>query len=126
MPLKWITRGEPVWEYARLPREVACDQALKLLDIRVYCMLSGSVWQGNTAQIGTRLLARYVGASRRLVVESLGRLEQRGHLHKAARRGQRQMYVLTSSVFGKKQRAGIEEVISSPSRTPRFASVGRE
>jgi hypothetical protein len=27
------------------------------------------------------------------------------------------------AVFGQKQRAGIEEVISSPSRTPRLASV---
>lgn len=99
------------------------DAQLKLLDIRVYCMLAGSVRQGNTARIGTRLLAVYVGASRRLVVESLQRLERQGHLHKAARHGQRQMYVLTSPVFGQKQRAGIEEVISSPSRTPRLASV---
>jgi DNA-binding transcriptional regulator PaaX len=102
---------------------VVGDAQLKLLDIRVYCMLAGSVRQGNTARIGTRLLAVYVGASRRLVVESLQRLERQGHLHKAARHGQRQMYVLTSPVFGQKQRAGIEEVISSPSRTPRLASV---
>src|ERR1017187_9911734 len=32
---------------------------------------------------------------------------------------------LNSLVFGQKQRAGIEEVISSPSRTPRLASVRR-
>jgi hypothetical protein len=99
---------------------------LKLVDIRVCCMLAGSLWQGNTARIGTRLLAVYVRASRRLVVESLHRLEIRGHVQKAARRGQRQMYVLTSPVFGQKQRAGIEEVISSPSRTPRLASVGAD
>jgi len=123
-PKKWITRGEPLWNYARLPREVICDPELKLLDIRVYCMLAGSVWQGNTARMGTRLLASYVRASRRLVVESLQRLEKRRYLEKAAaRRGQRQMYVLLSPVFGQKQRAGIQEVISSPSRTPRLASV---
>lgn len=125
-PKKWTTQGEPLWAYARLPREVIGDPELKLLDIRVYCMLAGSVWQGNTARIGTRLLASYVRASRRLVVESLQRLERRGHLAKAARHGQRQMYVLTSLVFGQKQRAGIEEVISSPSRTPRLASVGSD
>jgi hypothetical protein len=123
-PKKWITRGEPLWNYARLPREVVCDPELKLLDIRVYCMLAGSVWQGAAARMGTRLLAVHTGASRRLVVDSLRRLETRGHLQKAAgRRGQRQIYVLTSPVFGQKQRAGIEEVISSPSRTPRLASV---
>jgi hypothetical protein len=35
----------------------------------------------------------------------------------------RRIYHLRSLVFGQKQRAGIEEVISSPSRTPRLASV---
>ena len=105
---------------------MVCDPELKLLDIRVYCILAGSVWQGTTAKMGTRLLAAWTGASRRLVVESLQRLESRGHLQKAAeRRGQRQTYVLTSPVFGQKQRTGVEEVISSPSRTPRLASVRR-
>ena len=126
MALKWTTRGEPLWRYARLPREVVCDPELKVLDIRVYCILAGSVWQGTTAKMGTRLLAAWTGASRRLVVESLQRLESRGHLQKAAeRRGQRQTYVLTSPVFGQKQRTGVEEVISGPSRTPRLASVRR-
>jgi len=116
--------GEPLWAYARLPREGIGDPELKLLDMRVYGMLAGSVWQGNTARIGTRLLAGYVRASRRLVVKSLQRLERRGHIEKAAaRRGQRQMYVLLSPIFGRKQRAGFEEVISSPSRSPRLASV---
>jgi hypothetical protein len=112
------------WLYARVPREVVCDAGLKVLDIRVYCMLAGSVWQGTTARIGTRLIARSVHASRRLVIQSLGRLEKRGHLRRAVvLRGQREIYILTSPVFGQKQRAGVEEVISSPSRTPRLASV---
>jgi len=87
-------------------------------------MLAGAVWQGSTARMGTRLLAAYTGAARRLVVESLRRLETRGHLQKAAgRRGQRPIYVLTSPVFGQKQSAGIEEIIGSPSRALRLASV---
>jgi len=123
-PKKWTTRGEPLWNYARVPREVVCDRELKLLDIRVYCMLAGSVWQGSTARMGTRLLAAYTGAARRLVVDSLRPLETRGHLQKAAgRRGQRPIYVLTSPVFGQKQPAGIEEIIGSPSRALRLASV---
>ena len=74
----------------------------------------------------TPLLAAWTSASRRFVVESLQRLESRGHVQKAAaRRGQRQTFVLTSPVFGQKQRAGVEEVISSPSRTPRLAGVRR-
>ena len=35
----------------------------------------------------------------------------------------RETFVLTSLVFGQKQRAGVEEVISSPSKGRRFASV---
>ena len=121
--------GEPLpyWRYARIPREVVCDPGLEPLDIRVYCILAGSVWQGTTAKIGTRLIARGTHASRRLVIDSLRRLEARGHIQKAAvRRGEREMYILTSLVFGQKQRAGIEEVISSLSRTPRLASVGSD
>ena len=120
--------GEPLpnWLYARVPREVVCDPGLEVLDIRVYCMLAGAVWQGTTAKIGTRLIAGSIHASRRLVIDSLRRLEARGHIQKATvRRGEREIYVLNSLVFGQKQRAGIEEVISSPSRTPRLASVRR-
>ena len=120
--------GEPLpnWLYARVPREVVCDPGLEVLDIRVYCMLAGPVWQGTTAKIGTRLIAGSIHASRRLVIDSLRRLEARGHIQKATvRRGEREIYVLNSLVFGQKQRAGIEEVISSPSRTPRLASVRR-
>jgi len=118
--------GEPLprWAYARIPREVVCDATLKMLDVRVYCMLAGSVWQGATAKIGTRLIATCIHASRRLVIESLHRLEDRGHIRRAAvRRGQRETFVLMSLVFGQKQRAGVEEVISSPSKGRRFASV---
>src|SRR5258708_4797838 len=110
--------GEPLppWDYARVPREVVCDRELKLLDVRVYCMLAGSVWQGNTASIGTRLVANSIHASRRLVIASLRRLERRGHIRKAnpVRRGKREMYVLLSPVFGQKQRAGVEEVAWGP------------
>jgi hypothetical protein len=35
----------------------------------------------------------------------------------------RRIYHLTSSLFGQKQRAGIEEVIGSPSGMPRLAST---
>ena len=120
--------GEPLpnWVYARVPREVVCDQNLKPLDVQVYCMLAGSVWQGTTAKVGTRLIARCIHASRRLVVESLRRLEERGHVTKArAGRGRRDVVVLTSQVFGQKQRAGVEEVIGSPSGGRRLASVRR-
>jgi hypothetical protein len=87
----------PHWCYARIPVEVMCDPGLKPLDIRVYGSLSGSVWQGNTAKIGTRLIAKCIHASRRLVVQSLLRLEDRGHVERPpVRRGQREVFILTS------------------------------
>ena len=121
--------GEPLphWLYARVPREIVCDPRLQPLDIRVYCMLAGAVWQGTTAKIGTRLIAENIGASRRLVIQSLRRLRELGHIQTmGVRRGKRELYVLTSPIFGQKQRAGVEEIISSPSRTPRLASVRRD
>jgi hypothetical protein len=120
--------GEPLpaWAYARVPREVVCDSNLKFLDVRVYSVLSGDVWQGTTATIGTRLIADYLQASRRLVIESLCRLEQRGHIAKARRRrGKRAMYVLLSPVFGQKQRHGAEEKAMGPSG-PRLVSVPKK
>ena len=118
--------GEPpkAWDYARIPWEVACDRRLKPLDVRVYCIISGPTFQGTTSQVGQRLIADLSHAARASVVKSLRRLECCGHIKRAVRKlGRREMYLVTSRVFGKKQRAGCEEIISSPSRTPRLASV---
>jgi hypothetical protein len=125
--------GEPLraWNYARVPWEVVCDRRLKPLDIRVYCMISGPTFQATTAKVGTRRIADCVHASRRLVIgsirrRSIRRLEDCGHIKRGKPiRGRREVYVVTSDVLGRKQRAGIEEVISSPSRTPRLASTRR-
>lgn len=50
-------------------------------------------------------------------------LEDRQHIAIRGFGKARRIYHLCSNVFGHKQRAGIEEVISSPSRTPRLASL---
>jgi hypothetical protein len=114
----------PAWQYARVPWEVVCDERLKRLDIQVYCMISGPTFQATTSTVGTRRIADCVHASRRLVIESIQRLEECGHIKRARQgRGKREMYVMMSGVFGQKQRAGIQEVISGPSRAPRLASV---
>jgi hypothetical protein len=57
------------------------------------------------------------------VNRSLHDLEERRHIAIRGTGRARRIYHLRSPVFGQKQRAGIEEVISSPSRTPRLASV---
>jgi hypothetical protein len=119
--------GEPLraWNYARIPWEVVCDARLKPLDIRVYCMISGPTFRATTAKVGTRRIAECAHTSRRLVIESIRRLEDCGHIKRGKQqRGKREMYIVMSAVFGQKQRAGIQEVISGPSRTRRLASVG--
>jgi len=73
-----------------------------------------------------RRIAELLGVHVGTVNCSLHELEERQHL---AIRGQgkaRRIYHLTSTVFGQKQRASVEEVISSPSRTQRLASVRKD
>ena len=55
---------------------MACDPSLEPLDIRVYCMLAGSVWQGATARIGTRLIARGTLAA---ATHRIGQLQNKAH-----------------------------------------------
>jgi hypothetical protein len=122
--------GEPLsrYQYSRVPREVAEDRRLKARDIRVYSVLAGFCWQGNVSQVGKRRIARLAACAERLVVESLKRLEATGHLQKnpGRRRGQRGRYVLTSAVFGQKQRAGVEEVAAGPGGRLRLVSVRKD
>jgi hypothetical protein len=59
-------------------------------------------------------------ASRRLVIESIQRLEDCGHIKRGQQeRGKREMYIVMSEVFGQKQRAGIQQIVSSPSKMER-------
>jgi hypothetical protein len=76
--------------------------------------------------MGQRRIANLLGAHSETVNLALHELEERKHICiRGAGRALR-IYHLCSSVFGQKQRAGAEEVISSPSRTPRLASVGSD
>jgi hypothetical protein len=117
----------PNWKYAKVPREVAVDRGLKRLDLSVYCMLAGSVWQGNVARIGQRLIARCLHMGRRHVDDSLERLEARGHVKAAiTRHGQRGAYMLTSPVFNEMQRAGIQQTAVGPQGRLRLVTVSKD
>jgi hypothetical protein len=121
--------GDPLrpWKYARVPWEVVCDARLKPLDVRVYCMISGPTYQGATSKVGTRKIASCIHVSRRLVVESIHRLEECRHLQRCNRgRGKRETYFLASDVFSQKQRAGIDEVVVNPDGHRRLASVRKD
>lgn len=95
--------------YARIPEAVIGDSALKSLDIHVYAALSLWVFQGRTAQVGTRWIAEKVSADRKRVLNSLKRLQAAGHVTASAEKGKRTVYVLTSPVFGQKQ--GKERIV---------------
>ena len=100
--------------YARVPRQVYADPRLEARGVRIYCVLASACWQGSVAQVGKRLIATEACCAECTVISSLRKLEAAGHTQKqpGRRRGHRAMYVLLSPVFGQKQRAGVEEVIS--------------
>ena len=109
----------------RLPDSVLFDGRLSLACRCVYAVLPGSVHQGTVARMGQRRISRLLGIHQETVALALRDLAARGHITISGNGNHRRTYHLHSDVFGQKQRAGIEEVISSPSRTPRLASVRR-
>jgi DNA-binding MarR family transcriptional regulator len=84
------------------------------------------VYQGTTVKIGQRQIAKQLGCDVKTVNRAIHELEKHTYITIIGNGKARRTYHLHSSVFGKKQRAGIEEVISSPSGTPRLASVRTE
>jgi hypothetical protein len=114
--------------YARVQREVYTDPRLEARGVRIYCVLASSCWQGSVAQVGKRLIAKEACCAECDVISSLRKIEAAGHIQKHAgrRRGHRAMYVLLSSVFGQKQRAGVEEVVSGPDGRLRLVTVRKD
>jgi len=91
----------------------------------VYAVMARYVYQGATVKIGQRRIASLLGVHVETVNVALHELADTRHLDIRGRGKARRIYHLCSSVFGQKQGFGIEEVISSPSRTPRLASTRR-
>jgi hypothetical protein len=121
--------GEPLSRagFSRVPREVSSDRRLKHRDVRVYAVLAASCWQGTVANVGKRLIAKHAPCAERLVVASLKRLEGTGHIKKLpVRRGQRGLYHLVSPIFGQKQRADVQEMITTPDGRRRLVTVRKE
>jgi hypothetical protein len=114
--------------YARVPRQVYADPRLEARGVRIYCVLASACWQGSVAQVGKRLIATEACCAECTVISSLRKLEAAGHTQKqpGRRRGHRAMYVLLSPVFGQKQRAGVEEVISGPDGRRSLATVRKD
>lgn len=112
--------------FARIPLTVLQDGALSLSARCIYAILSVHVWQGTTAKIGQRRIADLLQIRQATVSAALKELAERGHIEvKSGKDGakDRGLYCLLSPIFGQKQRAGVDEVISSPSGNRRLASV---
>ena len=112
-------------KYARLPESVLFDHDLSVAARCVYGVLARYAFQGTTVRMGQRRISKLLGLHVETVNVALHHLEANGHIAIRGNGKDRRSYHLHSSVFGQKQRAGIEEVISSPSRTPRLASMRR-
>ena len=116
-------KRSPRW-HGRIPAAVLLDPGLDTLSVRVYGVLSLSVWQGNQSYIGMRLIAELCGVSAPTVMRRLATLEARGHIKTSkSGNGKRSFYCLTSPVFGQKQRDGEHVIVSQPSGRKRLVSV---
>jgi hypothetical protein len=115
----------PAEKYARVPDSVLWDVGLSLAARCVYGLLARFAFQGTTVRIGQRRIAKRLGIHLETVNKAIHDLEDRGHIATRGAGNTRRIYHLTSPVFGKKQRAGVEEVVDSPSGVPRLASTGR-
>jgi len=107
----------------RLPDSVLFDRRLSLASRCVYAVLAGAVHQGTVAKIGQRRICKLLGIHQETVALALRNLAARGHITINGSGNRRRTYHLHSDVFGQKQRAGIEVVISSPSGMRRLATV---
>lgn len=113
--------------YSRVPRELWLDPSVtQMATIKVFCAISGKTQQGNTASLGQNLLADALEMDRRTVRRALVQLEKMGHIKRAgSSKGMRDKYVLTSPVFGQKQRDGVREIAVGPSGGERMVSAPR-
>ena len=112
-----------VEKYARVPDSVLRDGGLSASARCVYAVLSRYTYQGMTVSIGHRRIAGILGLHKETVGTAIHELEEGKHIVIRGKGKARRIYHLQSAVFGQKQRAGIEEVIGSPSGGRRSASV---
>ena len=113
--------------YGRVPASVSLDLSVSSDAVRIYSLLALSVYQGNIARVGMRQLGKIIGKSAATVKRRIVELVKAGHLKpNTGKSGERAFYELTSPVFGQKQRSGVTEVVSSPSRGRRYASLGKD
>ncbi len=112
--------------YARLVKSVLYDKQLGFAARSVYGVLADHVFQGTTAKIGQRRVAKLLGCHQDTAAAALQELSDRGHIDIIGTGQQRRVYHLRSSRFGAKQRAGVEETAPAPSGGRRLVSAPRK
>lgn len=109
--------------YGRVPASVLLDLTISSDAVRVYALLTLSVYQGRVAKVGMRQMGKIMGKSAATIKRRIAELTVAGHLKADVQRknGQRGCYELTSPVFGQKQ--GNAAVVVSAPRGKRLVSV---
>jgi hypothetical protein len=106
-----IGQSSKLEKYSRIPDSVIGDPELSASDGWVYIILARYVFQGTIVEMGLRRIARLSKLDKGTVAESLQKLQERGHLKIIGKGKKRRAYHLTSNLFGKRQRAGVEIVV---------------
>lgn len=116
-----VKRSDGWW--GRVPASVLLDLTINSDAVRVYALLTLSVYEGSVARVGMRQMGKIMGKSAATIGRRIGELVAAGHLTIDAKRknGQRGYYRLTSPVFGQKQ--GKVDVVRSAPRGKRLVSV---
>ena len=98
------------------------DPKLSSFAVRVYAILAAHVFEGSTARIGIRAMARFAAMGKNTASAAIKELAERGHISVVEMgNGHRQMYVLQSEMFGQKQ--GKVNVVRSGPSGKRLVSV---
>ena len=95
-----MPESEPRKRFAIVSWDILTDLRLTLLDVRIYGVLA-ACRKGRKSEIGSRLIAKYVGASRNPVLAGIKRLAGAGYLEIAQSPRRRAVYTLTDPVFVK-------------------------
>lgn len=110
--------------YGRVPLTVLNDPTISSDAVRVYGILATTTRQGNVSNLGLRFIGEGLGVSAATVMRRIRELVAAGHVTQVpGENGKRAFYVLTSPVFGQKQRSGVESLVSGPRGRLRMATV---
>lgn len=112
--------------FSRVPAEVWTDAGVNGSDVKVYCAMASTVWQGNICRMSLAEIAELCGTTRQVVLRAIKNLAALGHVRIPSSNKERKSgwYELTSPVFGQKQ--GKEDVIVSSPRGQRYVSMDHD